>query len=92
MNYLRFKALMEIVHSDVFGLLFQKRVSLFPAFLGDATQLVQMEFKPLFKHFVQFSFIGFGLFLCLLRDRLEQTQDHLVIWDRFGGTCRWRFG
>lgn len=57
MNYLRFKALMEIVHRDVFGPFFQKRISLLPAFLGDATQLIQVELKPLFEHFVQFSFI-----------------------------------
>ena len=83
---------MEIIHRDLLGLFLQKRVSLFPAFLGEATQLVHVELKPLFKHFVQFSFIRFGLFLCLLRDRLEQTQYHLVVWDRFGGSGMWRFG
>jgi hypothetical protein len=82
----------EIVHSDMLSPLPEQIVLLLPPLFGHVAQLVQVKFESLFQNLFQFSLVRSGGFSRLVRDRLEQTQDHLIVRDRFGCIGFWRIG
>ena len=80
---------MNIVHSDVFGLLLDEIVPLLPSFFGHVSQLLHVEIESLFQQLLQFTLVRSSALSRLVRDRLEKTEDHLIVRDRLG---RVRFG
>ena len=91
-RYLGIEAVMEIVHRDVFGLLLEKIVPLLPSFFGHLAQLLHVEIESLFQQLFQFTLIRSSRLSRLVRDRLEKTEDHRIVWDRFGRVRFGRFG
>ena len=81
---------MEVVHSDVFRLLVEQSVLLLSPFFGDFTQLLHVKIESFYQRLVQFALVRSDHFSRLIRDRLEQTQDHLIVWDCSGRVGFWR--
>lgn len=66
------------------SLLLEQSVLLLPSLFGHVAQLLHVKFESLFQYLFQFPLVRSSSFSRLVRDRLEQTQDHLIVRDRFG--------
>jgi hypothetical protein len=82
----------EVVHSDMFTFLHEQLVLLPPSLFRHITQLLHVKTESLFQRVFQFGLVRSSRFSCLVRDRLEQTQDHFVVRDCSGCIGCWRLG
>lgn len=73
-------------------LLLDQLVLLLPSFFRHITQLLHVKTESLFQRLFQFDLVRSSRFSRLFRDRLEQTQDHLIVRDRSGRIGCWRLG
>lgn len=83
---------MEVIHGDMLSLLLKQSVLLLPSLFGHVAQLVHVKFEPLLQKLFQFSFVRSSSLSRLIRNRLEQTQNHFIVRDRFGCICFRRIG